>query len=113
MSRADFKTTNGFNLCQNDITNGTDVVFLDEFINLEFNWFYWMWIVPVCSLIHIILQLLDKRGKSKFMTKHFGPQVTLTEFILGPKISNHASDNYHQKEEEEDFVPLTEIIKNP
>ena len=57
------------------------------------------------------MQLLDKRGKSNFMTKHFGPQVTLTEFILGPKISNHASGNYHQKEE--DLVPLTEIIKNP
>ena len=99
MSREEFKIKTGFNLCeQNNVTNGTGI-YLDEYTPyLQF--YYWIWLFPLLSLIHIILQTLELMSKTDFMSKLFGPLVTLLEFVLGPKITNDASDNDQNDENE-------------
>ena len=64
------------------------------------DFYYWIWLFPLLSLIHIILQTLELMSKTDFMSKLFGPLVTLLEFVLGPKITNDASDNDQNDENE-------------
>ena len=49
-------------------------------------WFYWVWILPVLTLILMILQRWDANGKIDIFSKWLGPPVNMYQFVKGPVI---------------------------
>ena len=99
-SRIEFDTKPGFNLCPKNDTIQEESIFLSDWLQVkDFYWFYWMWIYLTLSLVQIILLCLEAKGKISCLSKYFGPPVTLSEFVVGPKIPDAANESLHSMTE--------------
>ena len=72
-------------------------------------WPFWIWIPAIMVLIFLILDILRGFTKYDFLTRFFGPPISLDQFLKGPRLHEPTIDLGHDQENVQDNFPMSEI----
>ena len=81
-----------FDQCYPNVTSLNSVTYLSDYLSEDqVFWKYWMWIFPVLCIMQLLFRKLDDNGKITIITKVFGPDVSMNEYIRGPILAEDHS----------------------